>query len=75
MKNGKITGKLRWQPDTFRAETTHQLYLLCLHTDGWQAYVGVIPAKQHRVVKKQKRITKDSLNGNYANIALWLNRC
>ena len=30
MKNGKITGKLRWQPDKFRAETTHQLYLLCL---------------------------------------------
>jgi insertion element IS1 protein InsB len=27
------------------------------YTDGWQAYVGVIPAKQHRVVKKQKRIT------------------
>ena len=34
MKNGKITGKLRWQPDKFRAETTHQLYLLCLHTDA-----------------------------------------
>jgi hypothetical protein len=31
MKNGEITGKLRWQPDKFRAETTHQLYLLCLH--------------------------------------------
>ena len=27
------------------------------YTDGWQAYVGVIPAKQHRVVKKQKRLT------------------
>ena len=27
------------------------------YTDGWQAYVGVIEAKQHRVVKKQKRIT------------------
>ena len=27
------------------------------YTDGCQAYVGVIPAKQHRVVKKQKRLT------------------
>ncbi len=27
------------------------------YTDGWCAYVGVIPEKQHRVVKKQKRIT------------------
>ncbi len=27
------------------------------YTDGWCAYEGVIPEKQHRVVKKQKRIT------------------
>ncbi len=27
------------------------------YTDGWGAYEGVIPQKQHRVVKKQKRIT------------------
>jgi len=27
------------------------------YTDGWCAYESVIPAKQHRVVKKQKRIT------------------
>ena len=27
------------------------------YTDGWCAYEGVIPQKQHRVVKKQKRIT------------------
>ncbi|HIC28405.1 MAG TPA: hypothetical protein EYO85_03005 [Rhodospirillales bacterium] len=27
------------------------------YTDGWCAYESVIEAKQHRVVKKQKRIT------------------
>jgi len=27
------------------------------YTDGWCAYEGVIPAKQHRVVKKHRRIT------------------
>ena len=27
------------------------------YTDGWCAYEGVIPQNQHRVVKKQKRIT------------------
>ena len=27
------------------------------YTDGWQAYEGVIPAKQHQVVKKQSRKT------------------
>ena len=44
MKNGKITGKLRWQPDKFRAETTHQLYLLCLR--GWRLSLPVMPRQQ-----------------------------
>ena len=37
-------------PENYRRHAT-------FYTDGWQAYEGVIPAKQHRVVKKQKRIT------------------
>jgi len=35
-------------PENYRRNAT-------FYTDDWQAYKGVIPAKQHRVVKKQSR--------------------
>ena len=48
----RISALALWQsiPQSYRSNAT-------FYTDGWQAYEGVIPQKQHRVVKKQKRIT------------------
>jgi len=48
----RISAQALWKliPECYRRHAT-------FYTDGWQAYVGVIPQKQHRVVKKQKRIT------------------
>ena len=48
----RVSAQALWKliPECYR---THARF----YTDGWQAYVGVIPAKQHQVVKKQKRIT------------------
>ena len=48
----RVSAQALWKliPECYR---THARF----YTDGWQAYVGVIPAKQHRVVKKQRRIT------------------
>ncbi len=48
----RISAKALWKsiPEFYRQHAR-------FYTDGWQAYVGVIPAKQHRVVKKQNRIT------------------
>ena len=48
----RVSAKALWEliPECYRQ---HAMF----YTDGWQAYVSVIPAKQHRVVKKQKRIT------------------
>ena len=48
----RVSAKALWEliPECYRQHAR-------FYTDGWQAYVGVIPAKQHQVVKKQKRIT------------------
>ena len=48
----RISAKALWQsiPESYRNNAT-------FYTDGWGAYGGVIPQKQHRVVKKQRRIT------------------
>ena len=48
----RVSAKALWEliPECYRQ---HAMF----YTDGWCAYEGVIPAKQHRVVKKQKRIT------------------
>ena len=48
----RVSAKALWEliPERYRQ---HAMF----YTDGWQAYAGVIEAKQHRVVKKQKRIT------------------
>ena len=48
----RISALALWQsiPQSYRNNAT-------FYTDGWQAYEGVIPQKQHRVVKKQRRIT------------------
>ena len=46
------SAKALWQsiPECYRQHAT-------FYTDGWCAYEGVIPEKQHRVVNKQRRIT------------------
>ena len=46
------SAKALWKliPESYRRHAT-------FYTDGWQAYEGVIPENQHRVVKKQRRIT------------------
>ncbi|MDP6736702.1 MAG: IS1 family transposase [Nitrospinaceae bacterium] len=46
------SAKALWQsiPKCYRQHAT-------FYTDGWCAYEGVIPEKQHRVVNKQRRIT------------------
>ncbi len=46
------SAKALWEliPESYRNHAT-------FYTDGWQAYEGVIPEKQHRVVKKQMGIT------------------
>ena len=46
------SAKALWQsiPDNYRNHAT-------FYTDGWGAYEGVIPEKQHRVVKKHSRKT------------------
>ena len=48
----RVSALALWEsiPESYRRLAT-------FYTDGWQAYEGVIPQKQHRVVKKQKRIT------------------
>ena len=48
----RVSALALWQsiPESYRRHAT-------FYTDGWGAYEGVIPQKQHRVVKKQKRIT------------------
>ncbi len=48
----RVSAQALWKliPESLRRRAT-------FYTDGWQAYEGVIPAKQHRVVKKRKRIT------------------
>ncbi|MCH8292330.1 IS1 family transposase [Candidatus Poribacteria bacterium] len=48
----RVSALALWEsiPESYRRHAT-------FYTDGWQAYEGVIPQKQHRVVKKQKRIT------------------
>ena len=48
----RISALALWKliPYSYRKHAT-------FYTDGWQAYEGVIPDKQHRVVKKQRRIT------------------
>ncbi len=48
----RVSAQALWKliPENYRRHAT-------FYTDGWQAYEGVIPEKQHRVVKKQKRIT------------------
>jgi len=48
----RISALALWQsiPQSYRNNVT-------FYTDGWGAYEGVIPQKQHRVVKKQRRIT------------------
>ena len=48
----RVSAQALWKsiPENYRRHAT-------FYTDGWGAYEGVIPAKQHRVVKKQKRIT------------------
>ena len=48
----RVSAQALWKliPASYRRHAT-------FYTDGWQAYEGVIPAKQHRVVKKRKRIT------------------
>jgi insertion element IS1 protein InsB len=46
------SAKALWKsiPQSYRNNAT-------FYTDGWQAYEGVIPQKQHRLVNKQRRIT------------------
>ncbi|MCZ6677977.1 MAG: IS1 family transposase [Candidatus Poribacteria bacterium] len=46
------SAKALWKsiPQNYRNHAT-------FYTDGWQAYEGVIPDKQHRVVNKLLRIT------------------
>ena len=46
------SAKALWKsiPESYRNNAT-------FYTDGWQAYEGVIPQKQHRLVNKQRRIT------------------
>ena len=46
------SAKALWDsiPECYRKHAT-------FYTDGWCAYEGVIPEKQHRVVNKQRRIT------------------
>ncbi len=48
----RVSALALWKliPEKYRRHAT-------FYTDGWSAYKGVIPEKQHRVVKKQKRIT------------------
>ncbi|MCH8292917.1 hypothetical protein IH992_17635 [Candidatus Poribacteria bacterium] len=48
----RISAKALWKsiPQRYQKHAT-------FYTDGFCAYEGVIPQKQHRVVKKQKRIT------------------
>ena len=48
----RVSAQALWKliPENLRRHAT-------FYTDGWQAYEGVIPQEQHRVVKKQKRIT------------------
>ncbi len=46
------SAKALWEliPQWYRNHAT-------FYTDGWEAYAGVIPERQHQVVKKHSRIT------------------
>ncbi len=48
----RVSAQALWKliPENLRRHAT-------FYPDGWQAYEGVIPKKQYRVVKKRKRIT------------------